>query len=133
MRLPRVRLKVRSLLLLPPVIAMFMIAADRLTAKRPDWVYGATFEFDVVDARDKHPIKATITRTYCDPLSGEGDPTHTFTTSGRTYGKYRGSTRDCGYGGNCCVVKRVPRTLFLRKEDQDPTLKRDYSGDFELD
>jgi hypothetical protein len=118
MTLHRLRLKVRGLLLLPPAIAMLMIAADRLTAKRPDWVYGATFEFDVVDARDKHPIKATITRTYCGPLVRESDSVHTFTTSGRAYGKYRGLTRDCGYGGNCCVVKHVPRTLFLLKEDQ---------------
>jgi hypothetical protein len=118
MRLPRVRLKVRSLLLLPLVVAMLMIAADRLTAKRPDWVYGAAFEFDVVDARDKHPIVASATLTYFGPQKGESNPTPTIKTHGMSYGRYRGMTRDRGYGGMCCVVKRVPRTLFLLKEDQ---------------
>jgi hypothetical protein len=118
MHLPRLRLKVRSLLLLPPLIAILLLAADWLTAKPPRWVYGSAFEFDVVDARDKRPIVASITRTYFGPLAGEDDPTPTIKTLGMAYGRFRGMSRDRWYGGNCCVVKYLPRTLFLHKVDR---------------
>jgi hypothetical protein len=117
MQLPRIRLKLRILLLLPPFAALLMIAADRLTAKPPVWYYGVAFEFDVVDARDKRPIKASVTRSYFGPLSGEDNPGPTSRSSGSSYGKYRGMSRDGSYGGMCCAVRHLPRTLFLRKHD----------------
>ena len=117
MRRLRVRFTVRTLLLLPPAVVLLLIAVDRLTAPPSEWRYGTTFEFDVVDARDKHPIEAKVTLIYDGPLAGESGSGESYTTIGMPYDKYRGMTTKLGYGGFCCVARHLPRTLIFQRHD----------------
>jgi hypothetical protein len=117
MKPPHVRFTVRTLLLLPPAVVLLLIAADPLTAGPSYWRYGGTFEFDVVDARDKRPIQANVTQVYEGPLAGQPHSGASYTTLGRPYEKYRGMTPNVGYGGICCVVRHLPRTLIFRRHD----------------
>jgi hypothetical protein len=99
---------------LPVVAALAIIATDRIGVRSPFWMYGEVFEFDVVDARDKRSLVGTITRTYVGALAGVPATTQTL---GEPYHEFRGMTPQIGYGGLCCIVKRSPRTRFLRTHD----------------
>ncbi len=116
MRLPRVRFKVRTLLLLPVAVTMILVAIDPLTARPCFWRYGL-FEFDVVDARDRRPIQAIVTMTYEGPLAGQPGSGNSYTTLGLPYEKYRGLTPNVGYGGLACIVRHRPPTLIFRRHD----------------
>jgi hypothetical protein len=114
MRLPRVRFKVRTLLLLPAAVALVLAAIDPLTARPCYWRYG-TFEFDVVDARDWRPMQAIVTMTYGGPLTGQPGSGNSYRTLGLPYETYRGLTPDVGYGGLTCIVRHRPGTLIFRR------------------
>jgi hypothetical protein len=116
MRLPRARFKLRTLLLLPAAVALVLEAIDPLTARPCYWRYG-TFEFDVVDARDRRPIQAIVTMTYQGPLAGQPGSGNSYRTLGLTYEKYRGMTPDVGYGGLVGIVRHRPGTLIFRRHD----------------
>jgi hypothetical protein len=117
MKLPRVRFTMRTLLMLPPAVALLLIAVDPLTAGPSYRRYGGTYEFDVVDARDQRPIQAEVTLIYEGPLAGQIGSGESYTTLGVPYEKYRGMTPNIGYGGFCCLVRHVPRTLIFRRHD----------------
>jgi hypothetical protein len=116
MRLPRVRFKMRTLLLLPVAVAIVLVAIDPLTARPSYWRKGL-FEFDVMDARDRRPIRATVTMTYEGPLAGQTGSGDFYTTLGLPYETYRGLTPKVGYGGLVCIVRHRPRTLIFRRHD----------------
>jgi hypothetical protein len=117
MMIPRVQFTLRTFLLLPPAVVLLLIAADRMTARPSYWRYGGTYEFDVVDARDKRPIPAQVTIVYEGPLAGSFGSGNSYTTLGVPYAKYRGMTPNVGYGGFGSTVRHVPRTLIFRRHD----------------
>jgi hypothetical protein len=117
MRLPRVRLTVRVLLLLPIAAALAMAAIDRLTARSPYWFVGP-YELDVVDARDRRPLVARVTVTYFGPLAGQRPSGGSWVTDGATYGEYRWMAPERSYPGMVGIVGHRPRTLFLRRSDR---------------
>jgi hypothetical protein len=116
MRLPRARFKLRTLLLLPTAVALILVAIDPLTARPCYWRY-ADFEFDVVDARDRRPIRAYVSMTYEGPLAGQPGSGNLYRTLGLPYEKYRGLTPNVGYGGLTCIVRHRPGTLIFRRHD----------------
>jgi hypothetical protein len=116
MRRPRARFKLRTLLLLPAAVALVLVAIDPLTARPCYWRHG-TFEFDVVDARDRRPIQAIVTMTYEGPLAGQPGSGSAYRTLGRPYETYRGMTPAVGYGGLNLIVRHRPGTLILRRHD----------------
>jgi len=116
MRQPRAQFRLRTLLLLPAAIAPALMAIDPLTA-RPCYWRCATFEFDVVDARDRRPIQAYVTMTYEGPLAGQPGSGNFYRTLGLPYEKYCGLTPDVGYGGLACIVRHRPGTLIFRRHD----------------
>jgi hypothetical protein len=116
MRLPRARLKVRTLLLLPAAVALILVAIDPLTARPYYWRYGL-FEFDVVDARDRRPVQAIVTMSYEGPLAGQPRSGASYRTLGIPYETYRGLTPNVGYGGLVCIVRHRPGTLIFRRHD----------------
>lgn len=120
MGLPRVRFKMRTLLMLPAAVALVLLAIDPLTA-RPCYWRLSVVEFDVVDARHRRPIQARVTLTYEGPLAGQPDSGSSYTTHGTPYETYRGMTPDEGYGGLTCIVRHRPGTLFFRRHDQTIT------------
>jgi hypothetical protein len=113
LRFPRVRLTVRTLLALPAAIALLLVAIDPLTAGPDSWRYGS-FEFDVVDARDRHPVAAYVTMTYVGPLTGQPGSGKSYKTLGLAYDRYRGMTPSIGYGGQAGIVRHRPGTIFFR-------------------
>jgi hypothetical protein len=115
-KLPRVRFKVRTLLLLPAAVALFLVAIDKLTAPPSYWRYGL-FEFDVVDAHERRPIPALVTMTYEGPLAGQPGSGDSYVTLGVPYEKYRGLTPQVGYGGLKGIVRHRPRTLIFLPHD----------------
>lgn len=117
MKIRRVRFTMRTLLLLPPAVVLLLFAVDRLTAEPSYWCYGATYEFDVVDARDKHSLKAKVTLDYLGPLDGQPFDGTSHKTSGVPYETYRGTTPNIGYAGICCTVWHIPRTLIFRRRE----------------
>ena len=116
MRLPRVRISVRTLLALPAAVALLLVAIDRLTAPPDSWRDGI-FEFDVVDARDQSPIAGYVTMTYIGPLAGQPGSGSACQTLGVVYDRYRGMTPSRGYGGLIGLVRHRPGTLLLRRHD----------------
>ena len=120
MRLPRVRLRLWTLLLLPAAVALLLVAIDPLT-ERPSFWRIALFEFDVVDASNKRPIQALVTLTYLGPLAGQPDSGISFTTAGVPYDTYRGITPDVGHGGLVGIVRHRQGTRFLRRHDMTVT------------
>jgi hypothetical protein len=120
MWLPRIRFRLRTMLMLPAAVALVLVAIDPFTARPSFWRIGV-FEFDVVDARDRHSIRAYVTLTYEGPLAGQPDSGHTYRTLGVPYKTYRGYTPDVGYGGLACIVRHRPKTLIFRRHDQTIT------------
>jgi hypothetical protein len=116
MSLPRVRFKLRILLMLPAAVALILVAIDPFTARPCYWRYGI-FEFDVVNARDRRPIRAHVTMTYEGSLAGQPGSGSSYSTLGEPYETYRGSTPHVGYGGLACIVRHQPGTLIFRRHD----------------
>jgi hypothetical protein len=117
MRLPRVRFRLRTLLILPAAVALILVAIDPFTARPCFWRNGS-FEFDVVNARDRRAIRAYVTMTYEGPLAGQPGSGDWCRTLGAPYETYRGYTPDVGYGGLVCIVRHRPGTLIFRRHDQ---------------
>src|SRR4051794_39462714 len=115
MRLPRVRFRLRTLLLLPVAVALLAVGVDRLTAPKVFWMHGP-YELDVVDARDRHPLQARVTVTYEGPLAGH--PGGTWVTDGVPYKGYRWMTSERSYTGMVGIVGHRVRPRFLPRRDR---------------
>jgi hypothetical protein len=117
MRLPHARFTVRTLLLLPIAVSLLAVAIDRLTAPPVYWMMGP-YELDVVDAYDRHPIKARVTVTYEGPLAGQRPSGGAWITDGEPYKGYRWMTPERSYAGMVGIVGHRPKSLFLQRRDR---------------
>src|SRR4051812_28112241 len=114
MRPPRVQFKVWTLLLLPIVVALLVVGIDRLTAPSIYWMIGP-YEFDVVDAHDRHPLKARVTVTYEGPLAGQPGSGDSWVTDAVPYGEYHWMTPERSYAGMVGIIGHRPKSLFLQR------------------
>ena len=117
MRFPRLWFRLRTPLLLPVAAVLLLMAIDPMAAGR-SYLYPVVFKFDVVNARDKHPIPAHVTMTYIGPFAGRPQGDRSYTTHGTPYRTYRGMTPWEGPGGISGVVWHRPPTLIFRRQHQ---------------
>lgn len=117
MRLPSVQFRVRTLLLLPIAVTLLLVAIDRLTAPSIYWMIGS-YELDVVDARDRHPLEARVTVTYEGPLAGQPGSGDSWVTDGLPYGEYYGMTPEGSRAGMTGVIGHRPESLVLRRHER---------------